>query len=49
MNMIKNEFNTRNDSIATNFLLDKEGLDFNVMSASVSKNLILIKMKPLKI
>lgn len=44
----KNEFNTRNDSIATNFLLDKEGLDFNVMSASVSKNLIFNKNETFK-
>jgi len=39
----KNEFNTRNDSIATNILLNLKGLDFNVMSASVSKNLIFNK------
>ena len=44
----KNEFNTRNDSIATNFLLDKEGLDFNVMNASVSKNLIFNKNETFK-
>ena len=44
----KNEFNTRNDSIATNFLLDLEGLDFNVMSASVSKNLIFNKNETFK-
>tara|TARA_B100000886_G_scaffold206498_1_gene142729 strand:+ start:146 stop:988 length:843 start_codon:yes stop_codon:yes gene_type:complete len=44
----KNEFNTRNDSIATNFLLDTKGLDFNVMSASVSKNLIFNKNETFK-
>ena len=44
----KNEFNTRNDSIATNFLLDIKDLDFNVMSASVSKNLIFNKNETFK-
>lgn len=39
----KKEFNTNNDIIATNFLLDLEGLDFRVMSATTSQNLVFNK------
>jgi inosine-uridine nucleoside N-ribohydrolase len=39
----KKEFNTNNDIIATNFLLDLEGLDFRVMSATTSQNLVFDK------
>ena len=40
----KNEFNTNNDTIATNFLLDYEGLNFEVMSATTSQYLVFDKM-----
>tara|TARA_B100000780_G_scaffold163073_1_gene114017 strand:- start:721 stop:1665 length:945 start_codon:yes stop_codon:yes gene_type:complete len=36
----KNEFNSRNDPLAINFLLNSSGLDFSVMTASTSKDLI---------
>jgi len=36
----KNEFNTRNDPLAINFLLDYSGLDFTVMSATTSQHLV---------
>ena len=39
----KKEFNTNNDTIATNFLLDLEGLDFRIMSATTSQNLVFNK------
>ena len=39
----KNEFNTNNDTIATNFLLDYEGLNFQVMSATTSQYLVFDK------
>ncbi len=39
----KNEFNTNNDTIATNFLLDYEGLNFQVMSATTSQFLVFDK------
>ena len=39
----KNEFNTNNDTIATNFLLDYEGLSFQVMSATTSQYLVFDK------
>ena len=35
-----NEFNTRNDPIALNFMLNNEDLDLTVMSATTSKNLV---------
>ena len=39
----KIEFNTANDILATNFLLNHKGLDFIVMSASTSQNLVFDK------
>lgn len=42
-NYDKKEFNTNNDPIATNFLLDSKGLDFRVMSATTSQYLIFNK------
>ena len=39
----KNEFNTNNDTIATNFLLDYEGLNFQVMSATTCQYLVFDK------
>ena len=39
----KLEFNTRNDPIATNILLDTKGLDFNVMTATTSQHLVFKK------
>ncbi|MBL31074.1 MAG: hypothetical protein CMC81_07555 [Flavobacteriaceae bacterium] len=39
-----NEFNTRNDPIAVNFLLNNPDLDLTVMSASTSKNLVFNKV-----
>lgn len=35
----KNEFNTRNDQLATNFLLNSKNLNFNVMTATTCQNL----------
>lgn len=39
----KKEFNTGNDPIATDVLLDTEGLDFNVMSATTCQHLVFEK------
>ena len=39
----KNEFNTNNDPRATNYLLNLKGLDFRVMTATTSKNLVFKK------
>ena len=39
----KNEFNTNNDLTATNYLLNFKGLDFRVMTATTSKNLVFKK------
>jgi len=39
----KAEFNTRNDSIATNLLLNTKGLNFNVMTATTSQHLVFKK------
>jgi len=39
----KKEFNTGNDPIALELLLNTKGLDFNLMSATTSKKLIFLK------
>tara|TARA_B100001996_G_scaffold188750_1_gene144455 strand:- start:3296 stop:4225 length:930 start_codon:yes stop_codon:yes gene_type:complete len=39
----KEEFNTRNDRLALDLLLNTKGLNFNVMSASTSQNLVFKK------
>ncbi len=39
----KNEFNSRNDAIAVNVLLNTTGLDFNVMSATTCQHLVFNK------
>lgn len=39
----KNEFNSRNDSIAVDILLNATGLDFNVMTATTSQHLVFNK------
>ena len=39
----KKEFNTANDSIATNVLLNSKGLNFNVMTATTSQHLVFDK------
>ena len=39
----KVEFNTGNDSLATNLLLNTEGLDFNVMTATTCQHLVFEK------
>jgi len=39
----KKEFNSGNDSIAVDVLLDKKGLDFNVMTATTSELLVFKK------
>jgi len=39
----KMEFNTGNDPIALEILLNTKGLDFNIMSATTSQNLIFTK------
>lgn len=39
----KVEFNTGNDPIATNILLNTKGLDFNVMTATTSQHLVFKK------
>ena len=44
----KNEFNTKNDSISTNYLLNFKGLDFRVMPATVSKHLVFSKVNTFK-
>ena len=44
----KNEFNTNNDLTATNYLLNFKGLDFRVMTATTSKNLVFKKKKLFK-
>ncbi len=41
----KIEFNTGNDPIATNILLDTQGLDFNVMTATTSQHLVFNKVE----
>ena len=44
----KNEFNSRNDILATNYLLNFIDLDFRVMSASTSKHLVFDKVRTFK-
>ena len=44
----KKEFNTGNDPIATNFLLDFKGLDFQVMSATSCQHLVFDKATSFK-
>ena len=44
----KNEFNSRNDILATNYLLNFMDLDFRVMSASTSKHLVFDKVSSFK-
>ena len=44
----KKEFNTGNDLLATNFLLNFSGLDFRVMSATTSKYLVFDKVNTFK-
>lgn len=39
----KKEFNTRNDPIATNLLLDTKGLDLTIMTATTSQHLVFKK------
>jgi len=39
----KNEFNSQNDYIAVNLLLNTKGLDFSVMTATTSQNLVFEK------
>ena len=41
----KNEFNSGNDTLAVNLLLNTPGLDFSVMSATTSQHLIFEKAK----
>lgn len=41
----KVEFNTGNDPIATNILLNAQGLDFNVMTATTSQHLVFNKVQ----
>ena len=44
----KNEFNSRNDILATNYLLNFIDLDFRVMSATTSKHLVFDKVRTFK-
>ena len=41
----KKEFNSGNDTFAVNLLLDTEGLDFNVMTATTCQHLVFKKTK----
>lgn len=41
----KNEFNSRNDSIAVNVLMDQRGLDVRVMTATTSQHLVFHKTR----